>query len=229
VRTLAIGDIHGCHETLVTLLNQVRPSSEDTIIFLGDYIDRGPASKNVIESLLELRKSCSAVFLRGNHEAMLLEARDDPSKEALWCSYGGLETLESYSPDHRQDWISAIPDSHWDFLQGTARFHETASHIFIHACLDPELDMAEQPDWLLLWEFFDRFQKQHKSGKRIICGHTPQRSGEISDKGYATCIDTGAAIGGWLTCLDCGSGQFWQANQKGNTRGGVLPSLRRQT
>ncbi|HWY76092.1 MAG TPA: metallophosphoesterase family protein [Verrucomicrobiae bacterium] len=227
MRTLAIGDIHGCHETLVTLLNQVRPSSEDTIIFLGDYIDRGPASRQVIEELLQLRKSCASIFLRGNHEAMILEARADPLKENLWRSYGGFETLQSYSAEYRQDLKSAMPDSHWEFLENTVRFHETATHIFVHACLDPGLDMADQPDWLLFWEFFDRLQNEHKSGKRVICGHAPQRSGEINDKGYAACIDTGAVIGGWLTCLDSGSGQFWQANQKGNTRDGVLPSLRR--
>jgi serine/threonine protein phosphatase 1 len=226
IRTLAIGDIHGCHEALVTLLNDVRPTSEDTVIFLGDYIDRGPASREVIEKLLQLRKSCSTVFLRGNHEAMILEARDDPMKENLWRSYGGFETMLSYSGDFRQDVESAVPDSHWDFLASTVRFHETATHIFVHACLDPDLDMADQPDWLLLWEFFDHLQRQHISGKRVICGHSPQHSGQINDRGYAACVDTGAVTGGWLTCLETGSGQIWQANEKGMTRGGVLPPLR---
>ena len=77
--------------------------------------------------------------------------------------------------------------------------------------------MADQPDWLLYWEFFERIQP-HKSGKKIICGHTQQRSGQINDLGFAACIDTGAVLGGWLTCLDVDTGRYWQANEKGTTR-----------
>src|SRR6266550_3145025 len=96
MRTLAIGDIHGCNAALSALLEQVQPDPADQIIFLGDYIDRGPASRAVIDTLLELRKSCSTVFLRGNHEVMILDARDDSTKANLWQSYGGLEALISY-------------------------------------------------------------------------------------------------------------------------------------
>jgi serine/threonine protein phosphatase 1 len=81
--------------------------------------------------------------------------------------------------------------------------------------------MSEQPDWLLYWEFFDRLQA-HKSGKRIVCGHTPQPSGEIKDVGFTVCIDTGPASGGWLTCLDVNSGKYWQAKEDGTTRAGIL-------
>jgi serine/threonine protein phosphatase 1 len=221
MRTLAIGDIHGCHAALTCLLREVRLEPEDRVVFLGDYIDRGPASRAVIDTLLELGKTCRAAFLRGNHEVMILEARDDPLKENLWQSYGGLETVASYSAAYDAKWVSAIPGSHWEFQERTVRFHETDRYIFIHACLDPEVDMNEQPDLLLFWEFFDRI-KPHRSGKRIICGHTPQRSGEINDVGFAACIDTGAVRGGWLTCLDVDSGQYWQANERGNARGGIL-------
>jgi len=109
---------------------------------------------------------------------------------------------------------SPFPQFLWDDC-------ETETHIFVHACLDPELDMSDQPDWLLYWEFFERMQP-HKYGKRIVCGHTPQRSGEIKDLGFAVCIDTGPAVGGWLTCLDARSGKYWQANEKGSTRDGGL-------
>jgi serine/threonine protein phosphatase 1 len=221
MRTLAIGDIHGCHTALDCLLGAVQPGPKDQIVFLGDYIDRGPASRAVIDSLLGLRNTCSAVFLRGNHEVMILEARDDRLKANLWQSYGGQETLFSYGISYRQDWAAAIPALHWDFLERTVRFHETDRHIFVHACLDPELDLSEQTDWLLFWEFFDRLEP-HPSGKRIICGHTSQRSAQIKDVGFAACIDTGAGKGGWLTCLDADSGQYWQANEDGNTREGSL-------
>ena len=221
MRTLAIGDIHGCKTSLVTLVKQVRPVPDDQLIFLGDYIDRGPESSQVVEYLLELETICSPVFLRGNHEAMILEARADPLKSNLWQSYGGLETAFSYGANFSEDWASAIPLAHWTFFERTAKFFETDTHIFVHACLDPELEMNDQPDWLLYWEYFERLQP-HKSNKRIVCGHTPQTSGQIKDVGFALCIDTGPAMGGWLSCLDASSGKFWQANEKGSMRDGVI-------
>src|SRR4051812_47149584 len=104
MRTLAIGDIHGCHTALTTLLDYVQPTGEDQLVFLGDYIDRGPSSRQVIETLLELKKSCSTIFLRGNHEEMFLMARKNPAKSHSWQSCGGLETLISYEANHQADW-----------------------------------------------------------------------------------------------------------------------------
>jgi serine/threonine protein phosphatase 1 len=227
MRTLAIGDIHGCHTALTALLGQIQPSPEDYLIFLGDYIDRGPASRAVIDSLIELEKTTRCVFLRGNHEAMILAARDetqggyDTYKTNLWQSYGGGQMLVSYGTDDRGDWVSGIPQSHWEFFERTERFVETETDIFIHASADPESAMNEQPDWLLFWEHLDRL-KPHQSRKRIICGHTPQRSGNIKDLGFALCIDTGPAVGGWLTCLDVETGNFWQANEQGQHREGEM-------
>jgi serine/threonine protein phosphatase 1 len=221
MRTLAIGDIHGCNTALINLLQHAKPQTGDRLIFMGDYIDRGPASRQVIETLLELNMSCAPIFLRGNHEVMILAARESFLQSDIWQSYGGLDTLFSYGANYRQDWVSLIPDPHWGFFESTIKFFETDTHIFVHACLDPELDMDDQPDWLLYWEFFDRMQA-HKSGKKIVCGHSPQRSGQIKDVGFAFCIDTGPATGGWLTCLDVSSGKYWQANEKGNTREGNL-------
>lgn len=152
---------------------------------------------------------------------MILDARHDSLKSNLWQSYGGLETVLSYGADFRPDWVAAIPDSHWRFFGDTRRFFETDTHIFVHACLDPDLDIKDQPDWLLFWEHLGRL-KPHKSGKTIICGHTPQKSGEVKDPGFGICIDTAPTTGGWLTCLDVSSRQYWQANQKGESRSGVL-------
>ncbi len=222
MRTLAIGDIHGCNKALESLLATIEPQLEDRIVFLGDYIDGGPASRQVIETLLSLKQGCETVFLRGNHEVMILDAREDPLKANIWHSYGGLETAFSYGSNFGQDWEAAIPDTHWAFFENTERFFETATHIFVHACLDPNLDMADQPDWLIYWEFFDRLTGPHKSGKRVICGHTVQHSRTINNRGFAACIDTAVARGGWLTCLDVDTNQYWQANQSGQTRAGTL-------
>lgn len=221
MRTLAIGDIHGCHVALTSLLAQVGPRPDDRIIFLGDYIDRGPATRDVIESLLSLGSKCFATFLRGNHEVMILEAREDALKAHLWQSYGGFEALISYGAGYDENWATSIPDTHWKFFEHTERYVETEDHIFVHACLNAESDMSDQSDRLLYWESLDRL-KPHKSGKRIVCGHSPQKSGHILDMGFAVCIDTNAVHGGWLTCLDVNGGDWWQANEKGETRRGSL-------
>jgi len=194
----------------VALLGRVQPTPQDQFVFLGDYIDRGPASRQVIETLLELGKTCPVVFLRGNHEVMMLSAREDLSQLRSWLVCGGAETVLSYGANSRQDWASSIPDSHWRFFEQTRRFFETDTHIFVHACLDAALDLNDQLDDVLYWESFGQLTR-HKSGKRVICGHTSQRLGTIKN-----------AIGGWLTCLDVTSGKYWQADEQGNTRDGAL-------
>jgi serine/threonine protein phosphatase 1 len=199
----------------------VRPTPEDQIIFLGDYIDRGPASREVIAYLLELKQTHSTVFLRGNHETMMLDDRDNPFNSNGWVTCGGNETLNSYGISLGPKWVEVIPAAHWKFIEETKRWFENDTHIFVHACLDADLDLPEQPDWILYWSSFNEL-RPHKSGKRIISGHTDQKSGRIKDVGFAACIDTGAAYGGWLTCLDVNSGEYWQADEKGETRSGLL-------
>ena len=220
MRTLAIGDIHGCHEALKTLLAYVQPGKTDQLVFLGDYIDRGPNSRAVLQTLLEFGRQHPCIFLRGNHEVMILDARETSWKADLWRSYGGAEMLQSYGSEYRLDWDAAIPKEHWEFLEATTRYHETASHIFVHGCAAPDLDLPDQPDWILFWEKFDRL-KPHHSGKCVVCGHTPQPSGIPRNVGFAVCIDT-RPLGGWLTCLDASTGSYWQASEKGDTRCGQL-------
>jgi serine/threonine protein phosphatase 1 len=221
MRTLAIGDIHGCRRSLTTLLEAIRLAKNDRIIFLGDYIDRGPDSPGVINTLLGLQNRCKTVFLRGNHEAMMLDARESFLKSDAWQSCGGRETVNSYGAQGRIDWESSVPDAHWSFLEQTVRGHETPKHISVHGCLAPDLDLDDQPDWMLFWESFGNMRR-HKSGKRVICGHTPQPKGLIQDVGFAVCIDTGAVFNGWLTCLDVDSNQYWQTNERGEVRRDTL-------
>jgi serine/threonine protein phosphatase 1 len=221
MRTIAIGDIHGCQTALAKLLEELDPRPEDLLIFLGDYIDRGPASRAVIDLLIQRSGKSPCVFLRGNHEVMILEGRRDPLKASMWQSYGGLDMLESYGGAFEKDWSMKIPDAHWKFLQGTVRAHEDAKNIYVHAFLHADLDVKDQPDALIMWNYFDGI-RPHKSGKRVICGHTPQSSRMIKDLGYAVCVDTGAATGGWLTGLEIGSGDFVQTNQQGDARKGKL-------
>ncbi len=111
-----------------------------------------------------------------------------------------------------------MPADHWHLLEhGTVDYLETDTHLFVHASVYPDLPMADQPDYMLRWERFDRIAA-HESGKTIVCGHTPQPSGEVGNRGYAVCLDTNACRGGPLTCLDAATGRVWQATADGRVR-----------
>lgn len=226
MRTLAIGDIHGTSAALDALLRIVRPTPEDTLIFLGDYVDRGPDTRGTLDRLIAMRSGFPhAVFLRGNHELMMTRARRSRSELRMWLSVGGAQALASYgrSPGltGRMDDISA---AHWEFLEQHCRDgFETDSHLFVHANVDPSKSLAEQPEEMLFWEFLNpAAQAPHASGKVVVCGHTSQRSGMILDLGHIVCIDTYAYGGGWLTCLDVHTRRYWQADAFGRTREGEL-------
>jgi serine/threonine protein phosphatase 1 len=213
MRTLAIGDIHGCLTALETLLVAVDLRDDNLLITLGDYTDRGPDSRGVLDLLISLRREKVLVPVRGNHDVMFCEARDKHSAFGNWLALGGEATLLSYGGA-----IEGVPDKHWDFLEhGLVNYYESKTHIFVHAGLWPDVPLDEQPEFVL---FFERFHNPapHESGKTMICGHTNQRSGLPNNKGHAVCIDTRAYGGGWLSCLHVETGHIWQANQKGEVR-----------
>lgn len=217
MRHLAIGDIHGCFHALTTLVDYVPLADDDVIVALGDYVNRGPHSSAVLDWLIACEQSRRLVALRGNHEVMTLDARDNQERWQRWLENGGDATLASYSPPDDRGRLSDIPDAHWDFLERTRGWFELPTHFFVHANAYPEIPLSEQPDHMLYWEKFDD-PPPHESGKIMVCGHTSQKSGLPLNIGHAVCIDTWAYGRGWLTCLDVASGRFWQANQQGDTR-----------
>src|ERR1051325_2940951 len=148
MRTLAIGDIHGCRTALETLIALVNPTPDDQLIFLGDYVNRGPDSRGVIGFLLKLAELRHCVFLRGNHEIMTMDARSDQSRASTMSPIGGRDLLRSYGFTGQSDWWNLIPPGHWQFFEHTARYFETDRHLFVHGSLDSHLDLAEQPDWI---------------------------------------------------------------------------------
>jgi len=214
-RTIAIGDIHGCSEALRTLLETIRPQRDDTIVTLGDYIDRGPNSHDVIEQIFELQNQCELITLLGNHELMLLLAKDDAEQLGWWQSCGGAATLLSYN-----NTIESIPESHFEFIEACPLAYETDTHIFVHANYEATVPMDEQSDQVLLWHHLapDHIPAPHISGKKVIVGHTPQVDGNVLDLGHIVCIDTYCFGTGWLTALDVESGEIWQADQSGKLR-----------
>ena len=218
MRYLAIGDIHGCSKAFDHLLAAVQPQSEDVIITLGDYLNKGPDSKGVIENLIQLSQTHQLIPLKGNHELQLLQARSHDFDYSVELKYLGIETLISYSLPDRKPTLGNVPDRHWEFLEHTClNSWETEHHIFVHANLDPQLPLNQQPEDRLFWEKF-RQPLPHYSGKTMICGHTSQKSGQPINLGHAVCIDTWACGQGWLTCLDVYGGQVWQTNQQGQVK-----------
>jgi serine/threonine protein phosphatase 1 len=215
-RCIAIGDIHGCSVALAALLAAIEPRPDDTIITLGDYIDRGIDSKGVLEQLIDLENQCHLVPLLGNHEEMLLGAREGRSDLQFFLACGGIATLQSYGSSERLD---EIPREHFAFLERCQLFHIEQRHFFVHANYRPERMLAEQDRHTLLWlSLRDYVPGPHSSGRTAIVGHTPQLGGEILDLGYLKCLDTGCAYGGWLTALDIESGKIWQVNEAGELR-----------
>lgn len=212
MRILAIGDIHGCATALDTLLAAVELQPDDTLVTLGDYVDRGPNTRGVLDRLIALSKSHYVVALRGNHEQMLLQVHANRAFLSNWIENGGDATLASYGD------ITAIPPAHWDFLENQCLLYwEAESHFFVHANVYPDVPLFEQSDYKMLWGKFDN-PLPHQSGKIMVCGHTSQKSGFPRNIGHAVCIDTWACGTGWLSCLDITTGLIWQADQQEQTR-----------
>jgi serine/threonine protein phosphatase 1 len=209
-RLIAIGDIHGCSLALAALVEAIRPTAEDVIVPLGDYIDRGIDSRGALDQLIELSTRCHLVPLLGNHEEMLLAARSDAWSLQWWLACGGLATLDSYGCDAR---LHDIPPKHWAFLQRCQKIYETDTHVFAHAKENFRLP-TDPEDGRPLWPVL--------TGKIGIVGHTAQQSGEILDEGSWICVDTYCHGGGWLTALDVTAGQIWQADERGHLRTGGM-------
>ena len=219
-RHLAIGDIHGCYDALRALCEYVQLRDDDVIITLGDYPDRGPDTKAVLDWLIDLQRKHDVRPLRGNHDIMMLNARSSQTGYRHWIddAVGGDKTLQSYAPlNGNAESLADVPEDHWQFLEHLLPYAETESHFFVHANAYPDLPLAEQPDFMLHWEQYDN-PPQHESGKIMVCGHTAQKSGLPVANANSICIDTWAYGGGWLSCMHVESGIIWQANQRGETR-----------
>ncbi|MFT5290716.1 MAG: serine/threonine protein phosphatase 1 [Planctomycetota bacterium] len=217
-RTLAIGDIHGCLVPLTDLWKAVDPRPEDHVVFIGDYVDRGPDAKGVIDFLLRLPPELNVTFLSGNHEEKFFLSRIDKTELAHWLeAWGGGATLESYGPGG----FDNVPESHWEFLRKAKPYFETDTHIFVHANLEADLPLDQQPSFTLIHKKFGS-PVPHNSGKTMICGHTSQKTHVPLNLGHAICIDTDPDRGGWLTCLHVETGGYWQTNFDGELREGAL-------
>lgn len=215
-RIIAIGDIHGCRRALDALIEAIQPVSSDLFVPLGDYVDRGPDSKGVLDRLMDLEQTCRVEPLMGNHEEMMHMVLSGQAGPTDWLRYGGVATLDSYGFDGD---LRAVPESHRDFLIRCRDFFETDEHFFVHANYIHDVPLAELDAEVLRWQsLMISMPGPHQNGKVAVLGHTPDKHGEIMDVGYLKCIDTYCYGGQWLTALDVVSGAVWQANERGEVR-----------
>jgi serine/threonine protein phosphatase 1 len=220
-RVFVIGDIHGCAEELQYLLDylrvRVRLSSSDLIVFLGDYIDRGPNSRGVLDLLVDLKNDFPATrFLKGNHEDMLMDFLGFGGNLGHAFLYnGGLETIQSYGisvfspPD---EMMRLLPETHFQFFSSLDSIIEVRDFYLVHAGLNPEFSLEEQSGEDLFWIRESFLDSPHTFGKTIVFGHTPHRD-VFDHRPYKIGLDTGLVFGNKLTCLELGSGSCYEVHR----------------
>jgi serine/threonine protein phosphatase 1 len=229
LRIYAVGDIHGRLDLLDRLHQMIlahlaaSPEAQSVIVYVGDYVDRGPASATVIDRLVEPGPVLPpAICLRGNHEEILLQFLTDPSVANAWKPLGGFETLQSYGVpaklfiidrDYeaaRQVLAERIPPRHMAFLQRLAASHRIGPYFFAHAGIRPGVPLEQQSERDLVWIRDEFLSSVRDHGAVIVHGHTPSEAPEI--RANRINIDTGAYATGRLTCAVLeGSGVSWLA------------------
>jgi serine/threonine protein phosphatase 1 len=213
-RVYAIGDVHGCSGRLRALHHAIaadlaaRPVADPQVIHLGDYVDRGPDSAGVVEMLLQPFPTVAdgpgpmVVNLMGNHEEMMLSGLADGDMAIHWLANGGDASLESWGVSLRtrsREWAAAVPTRHLDFMRALPLMHAAGGYVFVHAGLRPNVPIARQSRLDMLWirEPFLSFTGDMPAV--VVHGHTPSAEPVVRPQRIG--IDTGAFMGGALTCL----------------------------
>lgn len=214
---VAVGDVHGRADLCRQLIGKAERRYEDRpiqFVFLGDYVDRGPDSKGVLEALIDLQaRRPDAVFLKGNHEQAMLDFIAEPHEAESWLDWGGEETMASYGVERapgmtletlRDNFADALPDLHFALLLGLTLQHRVGDTLFVHAGLNPDLSLEDQQERDLLW-IRDEWRKNGKGkfpGLTVVHGHTPVPKPE--NHAWRINVDTGAVWSSRLTalCLD---------------------------
>jgi serine/threonine protein phosphatase 1 len=207
-RILVIGDIHGYLNKLVQLMGMLGPYREDDlIVFLGDYIDRGPNSKEVVDYIIDLKKRHSrTICLLGNHEMMFMDYLSQGKDKWSFLLNGGIETLHSYQLTETADEME-IPEGHMVFFNSLLPYYETEDYIFVHAGLKIGVPLSEQRLDDLLWIRGDFLEKNYDFGKLVIFGHSPFAEPLVTP--WKIGLDTGAGYGGMLTALELPTFKFY--------------------
>ncbi|MEW6273072.1 MAG: metallophosphoesterase family protein [Thermodesulfobacteriota bacterium] len=219
-RLLCVGDVHGCAPELERLLAAVAAGPDDLLVFLGDYVDRGPASRETVQLLSELQQELPAtVFLRGNHEEMFLDflGLGGANKEAFYTN-GGAQTLASYgltglaSEPACAAARAKMPASHLAFLSGLELHRAAEGFAFVHAGVRPGVPLEQQRREDLLWIREEFLLLDHRLDCTVVFGHTPYRDVWFG-AGRKIGLDTGCVYGGKLSCLDLTQGILHQVTR----------------
>lgn len=209
-RTIAIGDIHGDIDRLNKLLDKLQPKKDDTFVFLGDYIDVGPHPKAVITRLIDLSKETNCIFLRGNHEDMLLKAVKTKAEHDIeeWIFCGGITTLQDYG-----DFIEMLT-LHKDFFNQLKLYHLTDKYLFVHGGVRPDKPLEEQEKQDLLWIRDNFIYNRHMLKQKVIFGHTPFIEPYIDKDKIG--INTGCGLDedAYLTAFICNEETFVTSNEE---------------
>lgn len=212
---IAIGDIHGCLHSLKALTKKLKPYTDRKLVFIGDYIDRGPDSKGVVDFLMEYKKQQECIFLRGNHEQMLLDAYHKNDME-LWFINGGKSTIDSYQEEVTS---FTLPADHLEFYEQTELYYDTPEYFFVHAGVPPRQTIREaledkrsEHDFLWGRSHLNTMKKPWE--KTVVFGHTPRSHPIQKDKMLG--IDTGCVYSsmgyGKLTAALLPENKFIQQN-----------------
>ena len=203
-KIFAIGDIHGCISHLDNMMDTLDINAEnDTLVFIGDYIDRGLDSKGVVNTILDIRKRIkNVVCLLGNHEQMFLNYYLEGRDEDLFMHNGGTNTLVSYGITGAGKKHLTVPDDHMEFFTTLQTFYSTDNYIFVHAGLRPGIPMERQHLDDLLWIRHQFINSPHDFGKIVVFGHTPLSFTTPLINKNKIGLDTGAVYGGKLTCIE---------------------------
>ena len=208
MRTYVIGDIHGCPDELARLVDKLQLTAADRLVFLGDYVDRGPDSQGVISYLIDLEQTCRAevVFLKGNHEDMFLSYMGFPGKYGDMFLYnGGGATLASYGagPHHQAtaDILLVIPPAHIKFLKDLKTSYIADRFLCVHAGINPNKSLESQQEEEMLWIRDEFILNRHELPYTVLFGHTPQEQ-VLFHLPYKIGLDTGLVYGNRLSCLE---------------------------
>jgi serine/threonine protein phosphatase 1 len=217
-RFFVVGDIHGCSQELEDMITACALEREDRVVFLGDYIDRGPGSREVVDFLLDLQadKVCTLTFLKGNHEDMFLDFLGyfGHFGESFLVN-GGVATLKSYGIPQEMEGreaASRLSPQHLEFFRQLERYVAIEDTLCVHAGVNPLRSLAAQEEEALFWIRQEFISHPHPLPYTIMFGHTPHRE-VLFDLPYKVGLDTGLVYGGKLSCLEVTEKKLLQVNK----------------
>lgn len=182
-RIIGISDIHGEYEKLCRVLEKIAPKKDDTIVFMGDYIDRGKKSREVVDKIIDMKNVCNCVYLTGSHEYAMLHAKSDEYYNYLFWNYGGDATAESYGG------FDNIMKVHGNFFNSLKFYYIIGKYLFIHAGVRIGVPLEEQSEEDMVYIRSAFYTKRHHLPYKIIFGHTEFDSPQVQED--KICIDTG--------------------------------------